>query len=182
MNDGEQFVDRCRQLARRLHQDLAAPPPVAHAAAARFAQLPAFRDADPAELTNRRRGLRHAAQDVVAFEHGFVSWGELLRGSLPLFACVTVHCSAMTAFVNRWFADYAEAARSLHCEGGYLLPHRTQFFVTVAGAVRELGLDPEDPDWRRIGFDWVRPRDPEAHLRLCRARFDAMVARGEAFP
>jgi hypothetical protein len=46
------------------------------------------------------------------------------------------------------------------------LPYEDQFFVTVPDAIRELGLDPADPDWERIGFDWVRPRDPEAWGRL----------------
>jgi hypothetical protein len=48
--------------------------------------------------------------------------------------------------------------------------------------VRELGIDPDDPDWARIGYDFVRPRDPEAHLRLLQARFNAMLARGEPLP
>ena len=36
--------------------------------------------------------------------------------------------------------------------------------------MRELGLDPEDPDWERIGHDWVRPQDREAWTRLCAKR------------
>ncbi len=40
------------------------------------------------------------------------------------------------------------------------------FFVTFGEAIRELGLDPADPDWARIGWDWVCPRDAEAWQRL----------------
>ncbi|MBL8753190.1 MAG: hypothetical protein JNK15_07805 [Planctomycetes bacterium] len=182
MHEAEAFVDRCRRAARALQHELRAAPSIARAAAMRFTQLPTLRDANPDDLIARNATLRARAQDVVAYEHGFLSWGELLRASVPLHRCVTMHCSGMGAFLNQWFTSHAEAAAALATGGGYLLPYRTQFFVTVAGAIRELGLDPDDPDWRRIGFDWVQPRDPEAHLRLCRARFDVMLARGDELP
>ena len=72
----------------------------------------------------------------------------------------------MDAFLNRWFPTYEEARALLDAEGGFLLPYRKHFLVTQADAVRELGLDPDDPDWQRIGFDWVRPADDEAWQRL----------------
>ena len=72
----------------------------------------------------------------------------------------------MDAFLNRWFTSYAAARQSLESDGGFLLPYRDQFFVTTADAIRELGLDPTDPDWERIDWDWVRPRDEEAWERL----------------
>lgn len=77
-----------------------------------------------------------------------------------------MYVPGMDAFLNRWFTVYEEARTALEAEGGYLLPYRGQFFVTVAGAIEELGLDPHDPDWRRIGWDWVRPADAEAWQRL----------------
>src|SRR5262249_8075418 len=146
-------------------------------------QLPAFA-AVPLEalIAEPDRVHRAHCQQVVALEHGFPAWGALLQASLPLVACVTMHVPRMSAWLNQWFAHYGEAKAALDREGGYLLPFRNQFFVTSRDAVRELGLDPDDPDWARIGHDWVRPRDPEAHLRLCRARLDAMLARGEALP
>lgn len=76
----------------------------------------------------------------------------------------------MGACLNRWFLTYEEARESLEAEGGYLLPYRQQFFVTGPEAVRELGLDPQDPDWERIGRDWVRPADQEAWRRLAGRR------------
>jgi hypothetical protein len=72
----------------------------------------------------------------------------------------------MDAFLNRWFTSYEEARASLDAQGGYLLPYTDQFFVSTAEAIRELGLDPDDPDWAAIGRDWVRPADPEAKARL----------------
>ena len=77
-----------------------------------------------------------------------------------------MYLSRMDVFLNRWFTTYEEARASLESEGGYLLPYGSQFFVTVDGAIRELGLDPQDPDWARIGWDWVRPADLEAWERL----------------
>ncbi len=72
----------------------------------------------------------------------------------------------MDAVVNRWFTTYQDAQASLKAEGGFLFPYRHQFFLTEVAGVIELGLDPEDADWERIGWDWVRPRDPEAWSRL----------------
>ena len=78
----------------------------------------------------------------------------------------TMYVPRMDAFLNRWFNTYEEARASLDAEGGFLLPYADQFFVASAGAIRELGLDPDDPDWARIGWDWVHPIDPGARERL----------------
>jgi hypothetical protein len=77
-----------------------------------------------------------------------------------------MYVSRMDAFLNRWFTSYDEARASLDTQGGYLLPYRDHSFVSTADAIRELGLDPGDPDWAAIGWDWVRPADPEAKARL----------------
>lgn len=77
-----------------------------------------------------------------------------------------MYVSRMDAFLNRWYATYEAAREALDADGGFLLPYRQQFFVSSPDAVRELGLDPDDPDWERIGWDWVRPADPEARERL----------------
>ena len=76
----------------------------------------------------------------------------------------------MDAVVSRWFRTYEAARASLTADGGYLFPYRDQFFVTEREAVRELGLDPDDPDWERIGYDWVKPEDAAARQRLADRR------------
>jgi hypothetical protein len=73
---------------------------------------------------------------------------------------------SMAVFLNHWFSAYDEARAWLDAEGGYLFPYGSQFFVTGADAIRELGLDPADPDWAAIGGDWVRPADAAAWARL----------------
>jgi hypothetical protein len=74
--------------------------------------------------------------------------------------------SRMDAILSRWFTTHEEARASLEKEGGYLLPYKSQYFVTSSEAIRELGLDPNDPDWVHIGWDWVCPADDEAWQRL----------------
>lgn len=77
-----------------------------------------------------------------------------------------MYVARMDAIVNRWFTTYEAAKASLRSEGGYLFPYRDQYFVTLSEGVRELGLDPGDPDWARIGWDWVQPGDAAAWERL----------------
>ena len=77
-----------------------------------------------------------------------------------------MYVSRMSTFLNRWFRTYEEARACLEAEGGFLFPHGEHFFVAEAGAVRELGLDPDDPDWSLIGWDWAHPSDAEAFERL----------------
>lgn len=72
----------------------------------------------------------------------------------------------LDVFLNRWFTTYEEARRVLESEGGYLLPYRHQFFVCEAPAIKAMGLDPEDPDWARVGRDCARPADEQAYRRL----------------
>jgi hypothetical protein len=81
-----------------------------------------------------------------------------------------MYAPSMDAFVNRWFRTYDEARTSLESEGGYLFPYKNQFFITGKEAIRELGMDPDDPDWELIGRDWVRPLNPEAWERLKKER------------
>ena len=81
-----------------------------------------------------------------------------------------MYVPSMDVFVNRWFRTYEEARASLEAEGGYLFPYKSQFFVTESEAIRELGLDPADPDWQKIEWDWARPRDKAAWDRLMEKR------------
>jgi hypothetical protein len=72
----------------------------------------------------------------------------------------------MDVFLNRWFASYEEARRSLESDGGYFLPYKNHFFVCEADAISAMGLDPDDPDWSLIGRDGARPFNEEAYQRL----------------
>ena len=80
----------------------------------------------------------------------------------------------LDVFLNRWFSSYEEARGSLESEGGFLLSYRRHFFVCEAGAIRAMGLEPDDPDWERVGRDCARPADEEAFRRLCEKREQAV--------
>jgi len=76
----------------------------------------------------------------------------------------------LDVFLNRWFANYQEARLALDREGGFLLPYRKHFFVCEADVIQALGLEPNDPDWERIGRDGAQPKDQDAYQRLCDKR------------
>lgn len=88
-----------------------------------------------------------------------------------------MYVESMSVFLNQWFTTYDEARAFREAEGGYLLPFKNQFFVTVAGAITELGLDPNDPNWERIGWDWVRPLDSQSWELLRDKRRSVLGAR-----
>jgi hypothetical protein len=79
----------------------------------------------------------------------------------------------LDVFLNRWFSNYDDARAARESGGGFLLPYRLHFFVCEAEAVRAMGLEPDDPDWERIGWDGARPRDAEAYRRLSEKRLRA---------
>ena len=168
-----------RAAARRLHQDLRASDPTrARAAAVRFLRLRSLADASvEALLAAPERVKRTHALAVIAEEQGAGSWVELCRrltASPP--ALPEYYAPALAVYLNRWFADPAEARESLRREGGYLLPFRAQCFVVEAAAIEALGLAPDDPDWRAVGFDLVAPLDPAAGERLHQKRRAAIAA------
>lgn len=77
-----------------------------------------------------------------------------------------MYVGTMDVFLNRWHTTYDAAKADQEANGGYLFPYRHHFFVTEAPALSHLGLEASDPDWERIGRDWVRPLDVEAWERL----------------
>jgi hypothetical protein len=80
----------------------------------------------------------------------------------------------LDVFLNRWFTNYDAARKALEDEGGYLLPYKRQFFVCEAEAIRAMGLEPDDPDWERIGRDCAQPTDELAYQRLYEKREQAV--------
>jgi hypothetical protein len=159
----------CKVRASILLKDLRSDEPDrARSAAARFGLLPHF-EAMSAESILARRGAirRKHALAVVAAEQGFESWSALKAAMTPRFDVEAAFRAGINCgCLNRWFTRYDEARESLRIEGGYLFPFRTQFFLCESGFIEAMGLDPADPDWERIGRDWVEPRDPAARERI----------------
>ena len=175
-------VARSRQLAAATLRDLHSNDPnIARAAAERFCRLRSFAGSTPDQLlAEPARVRRKHALALIAEKHAFPSWlclkqtADLLQDAPPMYA------PRLTLFLNRWFAEHGEARASLAREGGWLLPFRRQFFVTERGGIVELGLDPDDPDWQRIGHDFARPADAAAWSRLAARRWQAIALGAEA--
>ncbi len=75
-----------------------------------------------------------------------------------------MYVPGMSALLNRWFTTYEAARAAREANGRYLLPFKHQFFVTDSAAIVEPGLDPDDPDWERIGWDWCGRSIPQRGL------------------
>ncbi len=93
-----------------------------------------------------------------------------------------MYTEKMTLILNRWFTTYADAQTSLHAEGGYLFPYKSHYFVTQREGVRELGLDPDDPDWAKIGWDWVQPKDSDICVATPQSKAKTSALRGRDAP
>lgn len=134
--------------------------------------LKAFKRGDPAALKRFERlpvtlatAQRKHALAIIAAEQGFASWADLKHSLKPTLSELLRPVGA-DAFLSEWHSDYETARTALEVSGGYLLPYRTQFFVVQRGYIEFLGLDPDNPDWWRAGFDAARPADPAAWERL----------------
>ena len=154
--------------AELLHHDLRDGRP---SAVARLRRLSPFRRVaeDALEAAARRVQRRHCLA-VIALELGFESWIEaknVISGAQRASSYGTLLCPRRCGgHLNLWYRNYAHAAEALRVRGGYLLAFRRHFLVVDRPYVEDLGLRPDAPEWRRIGFDWVRPRDVRARTRL----------------
>lgn len=86
--------------------------------------------------------------------------------------------TSLDIFLNRWFSNYEDARHDRETHGGFLLPYRHHFYVCKPEVISALGLDPEDDDWEKIGYDCARPQDSEAFHRLRNIR-ERVVAEQE---
>jgi len=121
----------------------------------RFQRLSEFADYTMTELLSHDVKHKHALA-VIAQENGFNSWSDL-KMQLDFI---------VGGYLNLWFANYTEAKTHLQSEGGFLLPYKKQFFICNATYMKQIGFDPDDPDWKRIGNDWVQPSNQNAWQRL----------------
>jgi hypothetical protein len=165
-------LDECKIQASLLLKDLRGQDALRAArAAGRFRILPCFAADEADALLGRQTSIRlkHALA-VIAAELGYDTWAACKR-RMETPANERLDTEAWfekmgAAYLNRWFAHYDEARASLEAEAGYLFPFRRQFFICESGFLEARGIDPGDPDWERIGRDWVRPDDEAARDRL----------------
>jgi hypothetical protein len=165
------MIDPIQELkvrAELLHRRIQAQDPTA---LQRLRVLPELRSAGAEALQGAASDVqRKHCLAVVAREVGFQSWQHASRvlggdeGEADFgTALYPKRCSG---FLNHWFASYEEARAQRAERGGYLLAYKRHFFVVEGHFIETLGLDPQDPDWAAIGWDWARPRDANARGRL----------------
>lgn len=117
-----------------------------------------FNESKPQQLK-----LKHMLT-IIANEYGFSSWVNLKQ--YFTITGLTKFEPTGGGMLNQWFKNYKEAKQILITEGGYLLPYRNQFFISEAGYIEFIGLDPSSQDWSKIGCNWIEPDDLRAWQRL----------------
>jgi len=149
-------IDECKVQASILLKSLCSKDStISQKAAKRIQHLPEFGNFSLEDIIQAGVKRKHALA-VIAIEKGFSSWADL-KCQLP-FIC--------GGFLNQWFAHYDEAKAYQQLNGGFLLPFKNQFFICEADYIMNLGFDPEDADWKLIGYDWANPNNKEAWQRL----------------
>ena len=128
-----------------------------------FKQLPEFKDSDL--QTIQKQVKRKHALRVIAQQNDFDSWDDLKTNCAQALANTFVKAYA-GGHLNKWFANYNDAKTEQKIHGGFLLPYKHQFFICDADYLAMLGLNPNDPEWSLIEFDWVRPANIKAWQRL----------------
>ena len=123
---------------------------------------------------------------IVARETGFSSWDHavrVFRGDASERDLGTLlHDHETRGTLNAWFASYEEARAHLdeRRRAGhrvFLLAYKRHFVIVEDHYIEALGLDPDDPDWQRLGFDWASPREPAARVRLIGKRLAVLRGR-----
>lgn len=147
------FVDSLKRDAARLLKQARAGDP---AALNRFAVL-----RSPPETLQ----LKHALA-VVADEAGFDSWTDMKHSRTGLDFSEFFAGPSLRDSLNPWFNNYEEARAFLETNGGVLLPYRHHFFVSSLAILERLGFEADHPDWRDIGYDFVRPKSESALNRI----------------
>lgn len=135
-------------------------------AAKRFKRLPEFADLSSADILQKDIKRKHALH-LIAIENGFASWPDLKMQVNFIVG----------GYLNLWFANYVQAKSHLQSAGGFLLPYKKQFFICNAPYMKQIGFEPDDPDWKLIGYDWVVPDDQKAWQRLYRKWSQFLEAR-----
>jgi hypothetical protein len=123
--------------------------------AKRFKRLPEFADLSIADILQKDVKRKYALL-LIAVENGFSSWLDL---KIQVDFIVG-------GYLNLWFTNHLEAKSHLQSTGGFLLPYKNQFFICNDQYIKQIGFEPDDPDWHLIGYDWAVPNDKKAWQRL----------------
>jgi len=171
------LVEDLKHKARVLHDAARAGEP---AALCRLRTLPELRAHDDAALASAV--LRRHCLGALAHALGFTGWpharavlgGEAVGEAVDLGTLM--HRESGGAYWNIWSASYEEASAIRKDHGGFLLAYKRQFLIVESYFIESIGLDPDDPDWGRIGRDWPRPLDRAAWTRLTARAIEARLS------
>ncbi len=139
---------------------------------ARFRALREWQNLDDGSVANRLAVVAMSkCLDLLAIEAGHDGWAQyvaVLQGSQQDEEATELYHFGKSEFnLNVWCPSYEAARIYLETHRGFfLLQYKGSFFLAQEGHIRGLGLDPVDPDWEKIGWDWVSPKDIEAKDRL----------------
>lgn len=135
-----------------------------NAAAERMLQLPFLQYSNTEKVLADRTffRLKHAYM-VIALEQGHENWPALREQVISEDCMYSAHCGA---YLNVWFADYDEAQTHHEQNGGYLLSYRQHYYVCTEEVIKEMGLDGVAAEWKAIGYNWVQPKDKDAHAAI----------------
>ncbi|MEO8098916.1 MAG: hypothetical protein ABI811_14535 [Acidobacteriota bacterium] len=161
-------IQEVKTRAEILHRHIQAGD---HRALGRLRSLPSFRKTSYEALAAALVSVRRShCLEVIAREFGFPNWPaakKTLAGRECAEEFGAILCpKSCGAHFNLWYKTYAEAAEMRASNNGYLLAYRRQYVVVDRYYIESLGLDPADPDWAAMGFDWARPADIAARCRL----------------
>jgi len=142
-----------------------------HRAIGRLRVLPQFRRASYEHLGAATCDIqRRDCLTVIAAELGFASWPAAkaaITGETMIEDFGTLlYPGRCAGHINLWYKTYQEAATVRESRQGYLLGYKRQYVVVDQYFIESLGLDPADPDWEALGFDWVQPKNVAARSRL----------------
>jgi hypothetical protein len=114
---------------------------------------------EAAEQPIAHKPIQHKiALAEIARQCGFASWSDLKHSVEQWFTTgfdSAIYPKKFGAHLNTWFSDENEARDYWRERGGFLFPYGRHWFVSNAGFVEAIGLDPESPDWELVGRDWL---------------------------
>ncbi|MBM3288855.1 MAG: hypothetical protein FJY92_01765 [Candidatus Hydrogenedentes bacterium] len=166
-------LDDCKRDADLLLKDVySADRDVAMRAVDRLRRIAPFNTMNADDVYRERGQIQHKhALSAIAREHGYIAWKNLKDADDELW------CPPNTsAFWHNWCKSHEEARVYIEANGGYLLTGHGKWFIAERGYIEWLGLDPDDPRWKAIGFDLADPRDASAGAELVALR-EARAAR-----
>ncbi len=109
---------------------------------------------------------------LVAKKYSFDNWQQaqqVLSGSELTSTTINMgtlfHSSRCDAFINLWFANYAEAesALALDKKNRWLIPYKHQYIVVNKEYLKMIGIDNAfDKQWRCINHDLVKGYNSES--------------------